>query len=116
MTPAPGKPSPSRSTAPAVNGAFFLHQGSSHQPGAHRRGAGQRPLLLRPARRRKKLKIDITQTRHHRGYGAVATEQLDPTKPSDLKETFDMGLHLPADHPDVLAEKNPCVAPTATRT
>lgn len=52
-----------------------------------------------------KLKIDITQTRHHRGYGAVATEQLDPTKPSDLKETFDMGLHLPADHPEVLTEK-----------
>ncbi|KQW17056.1 MULTISPECIES: 2-oxoglutarate and iron-dependent oxygenase domain-containing protein [Pseudomonas] len=52
-----------------------------------------------------KLKIDITQTRHHRGYGAVATEQLDPTKPSDLKETFDMGLHLPAEHPDVLTEK-----------
>ena len=52
-----------------------------------------------------KLKIDITQTRHHRGYGAVATEQLDPTTPSDLKETFDMGLHLPADHPEVLAEK-----------
>ncbi|WP_223515464.1 isopenicillin N synthase family dioxygenase [Pseudomonas sp. GL-R-26] len=52
-----------------------------------------------------KLKIDITQTRHHRGYGAIATEQLDPSKPSDLKETFDMGLHLPAGHPDVLAEK-----------
>lgn len=52
-----------------------------------------------------KLKIDITQTRHHRGYGAIATEQLDPDKPSDLKETFDMGLHLPADHPEVLAEK-----------
>jgi isopenicillin N synthase-like dioxygenase len=52
-----------------------------------------------------KLKIDITQTRHHRGYGAIATEQLDPALPSDLKETFDMGLHLPADHPDVLAGK-----------
>ncbi|WP_426117682.1 isopenicillin N synthase family dioxygenase [Pseudomonas sp. DSP3-2-2] len=52
-----------------------------------------------------KLKIDITQTRHHRGYGAIATEQLDPNLPSDLKETFDMGFHLPADHPDVLAEK-----------
>jgi len=52
-----------------------------------------------------KLEIDITQTRHHRGYGAIATEQLDPNQPSDLKETFDMGLHLPADHPDVLAEK-----------
>jgi isopenicillin N synthase-like dioxygenase len=52
-----------------------------------------------------KLQIDITQTRHHRGYGAIATEQLDPDKPSDLKETFDMGLHLPAHHPDVLGEK-----------
>ena len=52
-----------------------------------------------------KLKIDITQTAHHRGYGAVATEQLDPIKPSDLKETFDMGFHLPAEHPEVLAGK-----------
>ena len=25
-----------------------------------------------------KLRIDITQPRHHRGYGAIATEQLDP--------------------------------------
>ncbi|WP_158156586.1 2-oxoglutarate and iron-dependent oxygenase domain-containing protein [Pseudomonas sp.] len=52
-----------------------------------------------------KLSIDITQTRHHRGYGAIATEQLDPERPSDLKETFDMGLHLAAEHPDVLAGK-----------
>jgi isopenicillin N synthase-like dioxygenase len=52
-----------------------------------------------------KLRIDITQSRHHRGYGAIATEQLDPNLPSDLKETFDMGLHLPANHPEVLAEK-----------
>lgn len=52
-----------------------------------------------------KLRIDITQTRHHRGYGAIATEQLDPSRPSDLKETFDMGLHLPAEHPEVQAGK-----------
>ena len=52
-----------------------------------------------------KLHIDITQTQHHRGYGAIATEQLDPSRPSDLKETFDMGLHLPAEHPEVLAGK-----------
>ncbi|WPP00523.1 2-oxoglutarate and iron-dependent oxygenase domain-containing protein [Pseudomonas sp. HR96] len=52
-----------------------------------------------------KLAIDITQTRHHRGYGAIATEQLDPALPSDLKETFDMGLHLPMDHPQVIAGK-----------
>ncbi|MBT3145627.1 2OG-Fe(II) oxygenase [Neptunomonas sp. CHC150] len=52
-----------------------------------------------------KLKIDITQSAHHRGYGAIATEQLDPSLPGDCKETFDMGRHLLADDPDVLAEK-----------
>ncbi len=52
-----------------------------------------------------KLKIDITRTAHHRGYGAIATEQLDPSKPSDLKETFDMGFHMDANHPEVLAGK-----------
>lgn len=52
-----------------------------------------------------KLRIDITRSAHHRGYGAIASEQLDPSRPSDLKETFDMGLHLPADHPEVVAGK-----------
>lgn len=52
-----------------------------------------------------KLEIDITRSTHHRGYGAIATEQLDPNEPCDLKETFDMGFHMAADHPDVLAGK-----------
>lgn len=52
-----------------------------------------------------KLRIDITRTHHHRGYGAIATEQLDPDRPSDLKETFDMGFHMPPEHPDVQAGK-----------
>lgn len=52
-----------------------------------------------------KLEIDITRSAHHRGYGAIATEQLDPNEPCDLKETFDMGFHMAADHPDVLAGK-----------
>ncbi len=60
-------------------------------------------FFARPAE--EKLRIDITQTAHHRGYGAIATEQLDPNQPSDLKETFDMGFHMPADHPEVLAGK-----------
>ncbi|MCY1267826.1 2-oxoglutarate-dependent ethylene/succinate-forming enzyme [compost metagenome] len=60
-------------------------------------------FFARPAE--EKLRIDITQSAHHRGYGAIATEQLDPSKPSDLKETFDMGFHLPAEHPDVQAGK-----------
>lgn len=53
----------------------------------------------------RKLEIDITQSRHHRGYGAIATEQLNPDLPGDFKETFDMSFHLPADDPDVLAGK-----------
>ncbi|RBH41361.1 2OG-Fe(II) oxygenase, partial [Pseudomonas sp. MWU13-2860] len=51
-------------------------------------------FFARPAK--ETLQIDITPTRHQRGYGAIATEQLDRSKPSDLKETFDMGLHVPA--------------------
>jgi len=52
-----------------------------------------------------KLKIDITQTTHHRGYGCIGTEQLDPLRPADFKETFDMGRNLNADHPDVSNNK-----------
>lgn len=52
-----------------------------------------------------KLKIDITQSQHHRGYGAIATEQLDPQRPGDFKETFDMGRHLDNTDPDVIAGK-----------
>lgn len=55
--------------------------------------------------REEKLQIDITRSQHHRGYGSIATEQLDPTLPADLKETFDMGFHMPEDHPDVLSGK-----------
>lgn len=50
-----------------------------------------------------KLKIDITATQHHRGYGAIATEQLDPERPGDFKETFDMARNLDLASPEVLA-------------
>jgi isopenicillin N synthase-like dioxygenase len=52
-----------------------------------------------------KMKIDISKTSNHRGYGTYAAEQLDPSKPGDWKETFDMGCHLPLDHPSVKAGK-----------
>ena len=65
--------------------------------------AAAEDFFARPAD--EKLRIDITRSAHHRGYGAVATEQLDPNRPSDLKETFDMGFHMDASHPDVLAGK-----------
>ncbi|KAH8618557.1 putative non hem dioxygenase in morphine synthesis N terminal 2OG Fe(II) oxygenase superfamily [Trypanosoma vivax] len=49
-----------------------------------------------------KLKIDIKKSKHHRGYGCLNAENVDPTKPYDCKETFDMGFHLAENHPDVV--------------
>lgn len=49
-----------------------------------------------------KLKIDITKSDNHRGYGPFASEQLQEDRPGDLKETFDMARNLPADDPEVL--------------
>ncbi|CAD2213426.1 non-haem dioxygenase in morphine synthesis N-terminal/2OG-Fe(II) oxygenase superfamily, putative [Angomonas deanei] len=46
-----------------------------------------------------KLKIDITQSKHHRGYGAFTAEQVDPDMPYDYKEVFDMQCDLREDHP-----------------
>ncbi|MBN0989085.1 isopenicillin N synthase family dioxygenase [Amphritea pacifica] len=46
-----------------------------------------------------KVKIDITRSANHRGYGRMKAEQLDPERPGDIKETFDMGLNLAPDHP-----------------
>ncbi len=39
----------------------------------------------------------------NRGYVPMQGEALDPGKPADLKEAFNIGLDLPADDPDVLA-------------
>ncbi|KAI5684877.1 nonhem dioxygenase in morphine synthesis Nterminal [Leishmania braziliensis] len=52
-----------------------------------------------------KLRINLEKSPNHRGYGTYAAEQLDPSKPGDWKETFDMGFHLPPDHPSVVAGK-----------
>lgn len=39
----------------------------------------------------------------NRGYIKLGGESLDPTKPADLKEAFNIGLDLPADHPELIA-------------
>lgn len=52
-----------------------------------------------------KLMIDLTKSKHHRGYGGFTAEQLDPSAPLDWKETFDMSCHLAEDHPAVRAGK-----------
>ncbi|BFM48418.1 2-oxoglutarate and iron-dependent oxygenase domain-containing protein [Marinomonas sp. THO17] len=43
--------------------------------------------------------IDIKNSANHRGYGNIGEEQLDEVTHADWKETFDMALDYPADHP-----------------
>jgi isopenicillin N synthase-like dioxygenase len=43
--------------------------------------------------------LSITRSPHNRGYVAMKGESLDPSKPSDLKEAFNIGLELAEDDP-----------------
>ncbi|RBP84851.1 2OG-Fe(II) oxygenase [Marinomonas rhizomae] len=52
-----------------------------------------------------KNSIDIKNSINHRGYGNIGEEQLDEVGHADWKETFDMALDFPKDHP--LAVKYP---------
>ncbi len=50
-----------------------------------------------------KQALSIRRSPHNRGYVALEEEQLDPSRPADRKEAFNIGLDLAADHPEVLA-------------
>lgn len=41
----------------------------------------------------------------NRGWIALGNEALDPSKPADIKEAFNIGLELPADDPEIIAGK-----------
>lgn len=47
--------------------------------------------------------VSIRRSPHNRGYVALDEEQLDPSRPADRKEAFNIGLELPPDDPEVLA-------------
>jgi isopenicillin N synthase-like dioxygenase len=49
--------------------------------------------------------VSIERSRHNRGYVALEGEALDPTRPGDAKEAFNMGRELAPDDPDLLAGK-----------
>jgi len=46
-----------------------------------------------------KIKIDISKSINHRGYGAIGEENLEEGSKKDWKETFDMALNLDSHHP-----------------
>ena len=50
-----------------------------------------------------KEKQSIRLSPHNRGYVAMKGESLDPSKPADLKEAFNIGLDLAPDDPRVVA-------------
>ncbi|MDX2201688.1 MAG: 2-oxoglutarate and iron-dependent oxygenase domain-containing protein [Hyphomicrobiaceae bacterium] len=52
-----------------------------------------------------KERISIAHSPHNRGYIGFGGETLDPGKPADLKEAFNVGLELDAADPEVLAGK-----------
>jgi isopenicillin N synthase-like dioxygenase len=51
----------------------------------------------------RKEALSIARSPHNRGYMAFEGERLDETKPGDLKEAFNIGLELGAEHPEVIA-------------
>mgnify|MGYP002641503977 CR=1 FL=1 len=50
-----------------------------------------------------KMAVAMANSPHNRGYMPFEGETLDPSRPGDLKETFNLGLELAADDPEVLA-------------
>lgn len=81
---------------------FFVVVGHG-LPGAVREAAfdATRRFFAQP--HETKLRVDIARSPHHRGYVSLASEALEDGLPGDLKECFDVGSDLPADHPEVLA-------------
>ena len=49
--------------------------------------------------------LSIRHSPHNRGYVALGEERLDASKPGDVKAAFNIGLNLPPDHSEVLANK-----------
>lgn len=52
-----------------------------------------------------KIAVTMARSPNNLGYMPLEGETLDPTKPGDLKETFNLGLDLAADDPEILAGK-----------
>jgi len=65
--------------------------------------AASERLFAMPQTEKNALSIRLSP--HNRGYVALSDERLNPAAGGDMKEAFNIGTDLPADHPDVLADK-----------
>src|SRR5258706_14949549 len=53
----------------------------------------------------RKEAVSMLRSPHNRGYIGMGTEALDPSKPPDVKEAFNIGLDLAKDDPEVFSGK-----------
>ncbi len=65
--------------------------------------AAGRAFFRRPVAEKRAL--SIKHSSHNRGYVGLSEEALDPKAGADVKEAFNIGLDMPATHPDVVARK-----------
>lgn len=84
-------------------GFFYVaNHGVAQATLAGLRAAGEAFFALPEAEKRA---VSIERSRHNRGYVPFAGEALDPARPGDAKEAFNMGRELAPDDPDLLAGK-----------
>ena len=96
--PAEPRASPMRSGAPVARSASSTRAGHKVSPALVADGfAAAQKLFALPAAQ--KMRVSITRSPHNRGYVGLLGEALDPSKPPDLKEAFNIGLDLAADDP-----------------
>jgi isopenicillin N synthase-like dioxygenase len=63
--------------------------------------AASRSLFSLPVSEKEKLAIE--RVGNNRGWVRLGGEALDPSRPADLKEAFNIGLDLPLDDPEIVA-------------
>jgi isopenicillin N synthase-like dioxygenase len=82
---------------------FFFITGHGLSEGLRERVFEQSAAFFAQADSEKKKLLYSSDT-GNRGYVPMKGESLDPTRPADLKEAFNIGLDLPADHPEILGK------------
>lgn len=102
-----GSPAGERAAASAIGAAcrgtgFFLVRGHgvSDRLLADAFAASARFFAQPPEAKRA---VSIERSRHNRGWVALGAEALDPSRPGDAKEAFNIGRDLAPDDPDVVA-------------
>ncbi len=93
----------SRAIGAACRGTGFFYVTGHGIPDALMRAVFDQSARLFAAPRELLNSVALSSKTGNRGYVPIKGEALDPSKPADLKEAFNIGLDLPPDDPDVMA-------------